>query len=268
LTLCVHFLRAQVVTIQGAKYTPGRKAVDALFAFLCFHHGYVRGLINAVWPPSMHPGHPNHPALLGPKTHLITPGQGNLPGNLSSSVAQCAEFCSAAGFKYLGLEYQSDCKCGNDIFDDNVARQLDGRTSRCGDTEDHPMPTCATNEWVEGQCTYAVAVFAVDDQGTYRGCFDDYTDDHRPVHPTLLAVYTFLVLVCVALVLAQFPKCSARVRPSTIMLVGAVVESIVMTGFYMTFWNTYQNPSYAKACFVGEYAQSPRSLLFSDASWS
>ena len=42
----------------------------------------------------------------------------------------------------------------------------------------------------------------------------------------------------------------------------------VMTGFYMTFWNTYQNPSYAKACFVGEYAQSPRSLLFSDASWS
>ena len=63
----------------------------------------------------------------------------------------------------MGLLWQGLCVCDNEYDRRGEGLALnEGGASDCGDTAEHPMPVCASEEWAEGACGYANAVFRAD----------------------------------------------------------------------------------------------------------
>ena len=94
------------------------------------------------------------------------------------AVATCSAFClseeGGESYRYMGLQWETECYCDNQYDGRRLGPAVnDDGSSRCGDTADHPLPVCVTDEWDEGFCGYANAVFDALNQSDYKGCWQD-----------------------------------------------------------------------------------------------
>eukprot|EP01043_Picozoa_sp_COSAG02_P014239 COSAG02_NODE_584_length_19995_cov_3.209439_1_plen_2268_part_10 len=133
---------------------------------------------NLAWPdpkafqPGTAPGPLGYRSMSGKRMDI-----GNHP-NISTAVSTCASFCLSEeggdSYRYMGLQWETECYCDNEYDGRRLGRAVnrDG-SSRCGDSEDHPLPICATDEWREGSCGYSNAVFDATNQSNYLGCWQD-----------------------------------------------------------------------------------------------
>lgn len=82
---------------------------------------------------------------------------------------ECARECAAAGFEYMGVEFNNQCFCGNTLPSQGLAESQDnfeeGGYRDCGIRGD------ACGNGVQ-DCGGAVAVFAV--SGRCAGCWDGW----------------------------------------------------------------------------------------------
>ena len=136
---------------------------------------------NLAWPdpqnfqPGIAPGPLGYRAMAGKRMDI-----GNHP-NISVAVATCSAFClseEGGSYRYMGLQWETECYCDNAYDGRRLGRAVrrDG-SSQCGDTADHPLPICATDEWRDGTCAYANAVFDALNQSNYLGCWQDGPQD-------------------------------------------------------------------------------------------
>lgn len=131
-------------------------------------------------PTSFHPG--TAPGPLGYRAMAGARMDIDSGMNITWAVATCASFCETEGFDYMGLQWRDECYCDNQYDRRGEGRAVnDGGqnagTSMCGDTEEHPLPTCTTDEWEDGQCGWANAVFEVQNKSNYLGCWQDGPSD-------------------------------------------------------------------------------------------
>ena len=114
---------------------------------------------------------PSATGLLGYRTMAgiqtwLTDGAWGEPNELSigEAVSSCATYCKSERYRYMGLQWTGECYCDNEYDRRGEGLALnEGGASDCGDTAEHPMPVCASEEWTtEATCGYAIAVFRAD----------------------------------------------------------------------------------------------------------